>query len=155
MDTKSKKPHDIFPVDVWELIVEKLKLKDTYQLARTSKPMWELIRHIPVQEQLDIHPNTESVIPSFFLANIHHVKVLASRYPNSQNLSKMLSMFYDLESIDLSAVEVAEQTPKKLLFCLPRKARSRELILFVHKADRALFDEAVKKHSAKRVSVRR
>lgn len=63
----------------------------------------------------------------------------------------MLVSFYHLESIDFSNVEINEQASRRLLLSLPRKIRSRDLIVIISKESRRFFDEAASKNRVKEV----
>lgn len=137
-------------------------LKDTYTLARTNKSMWELIRHIPISEQLEIKTN-ELVIPSFLLANTRHVHALINKKINYASLSQLLKTFYELVTVDFSQNElgadekdiVTIKVCRRLLLCLPSTRRSKNLCVLASKRHRAMFEEAASNQGMGCISLRR
>lgn len=68
----------------------------------------------------------------------------------------MLSTFYALESVDYhSSAKIEQHSLRKLVYCLPKKHRARDLVVFVEKEARASFDKAVSEYGAHNVTLRR
>lgn len=152
----SKQPYEIFPFEIWEVVVDFLQHKESYELSRTSRLMCECIRHVPIQKQLKIETDNLA-ISSFFKANTRSIHIWITPSTIKSDLRHPLNKLYYLDNVTFlrTSFEITVTITSRLLPCLPVKKHHGKRTVYVDKKDHATFDNALAKLKYLKVNLRR